>query len=142
LTTTKTRLPDKKGSESGSGLDSAGSDYLSFHGSDCDEGDGKGEDEEEEERVVPREREQRMILEDAGLILRVGGDDVRAKSLDKEMSRERSASGEVGLREVLETTIRLGDDDEMERRRRKRRRRGGGGDGHYLLYLLDPEPYR
>lgn len=130
--TTKTRLPDKKGSESGSGLDSnsAGSDYLSFHGSDCDEGDGKGDEDEEEERVVHGEREQRMILEDAGLILRVGGDDVRVKSLDKEMGCERSASGEAGLKEVLETTIGLGDDDEdgkekkkEEEKRRRRRRR-------------------
>ena len=151
LTTTKTRLPDKegndngndnssglrcrpkstiltclekKGSESGSGLDSnsAGSDYLSFQGSDCDEGDGKGEEEEEEEeeQVVPGEREQRMILEDAGLILRVGGDDARVKSLDKDKDKEIGlTSGQVGLREVLEKTIRLGDDDEDGKEKKK-----------------------
>jgi len=131
--TTTTRLPDKggngndlrcgptpiiflkkKGSESGLDSNSAGSDYLSFQGSDCDEGNGGGEGEDK--REVAGEREQRMILEDAGLILRVNGDDARVKS----------DSG----REVLEKTIRLGDDDdgkekkkEEEKKRRRRRER-------------------
>jgi len=105
----------KKGSESGLDSNSAGSDYLSFQGSDCDEGNEKGE--EEEERVVAGEREQRMILEDAGLILR---DDARVKEMG-------CGSGKV--REVLEKTIGPGDDDEdgkekkKEEKRRRRERR-------------------
>ncbi|KAF5349732.1 hypothetical protein D9756_008898 [Leucocoprinus leucothites] len=91
----------------------SGSDYLSFQGSDYGE--------ETKEELEARERERRMVLEAAGLILQV---DERVKP-PVELVRARSKrSGKSKSREVSEGTVGPdsweGDEEEGKENRKRR----------------------
>lgn len=91
----------------------SGSDYLSFHGSDYD-------DEETKEEKEARERERRMVLEAAGLIVHV---DEHVKP-PAALVRARSLRGGKGrMREISEGTIGPDDVTSTEQEQEKRKRR-------------------